>query len=197
MTKKVDFSCVPLIAIDSRPDGVIVGISTSQLLEVNPVSGVCFVRGNTVEQLRALAVSAQGQLFGLSASAYSAVSPANRLYKLTSSGASQSYVYMSGASGYVEAIDFGPDGQLYGVGFVSGSRAVLRIDPNTGVNSVAFVMPSGSGLGDIDIDASGVLRTMIAGRLYKFNVSTGALLSTTAVPGFPLDPSHAPIVYVP
>ncbi|OYO26376.1 PKD domain-containing protein, partial [Janthinobacterium sp. PC23-8] len=201
MNKKVDFSCGQfLMAIDSRPDGVVIGISSSQIFEVNPVSGVCSARGNTAEQLRALAVSAQGQLLGMSLSQFTpsaGASPAHRLHKLTSSGASQSYVYMSGASNYVQAIDFGPDGQLYGIGIISGGGwAILRIDPNTGVNSVAFVMQIAPTLGDIDIDASGVLRTMIDGRLYKFNISTGALLSTTTVPSFPLGSSFAPIVYV-
>jgi hypothetical protein len=202
MSKRVDFSCgVSLYAIDRRPDGVIVGTSSSQLYEINPVSGVCSARGNTPEQIRAIAVSASGQVFAMSLSQVSrpdGSGSGTRLHKLSSSGASQSYVILSGASSYVNSIDFGPDGQLYGLGItLGGNWSIVRINPETGVTTVAFAMPVVPMLGDIDIDSSGVLRTMIDGNLYKFNINTGALISSTPVPNFQLGNSFAPIVYVP
>jgi PKD domain len=204
MTKRVDFSCgVGLTAIDRRPDGVTVGTDLSQIYEVNPVSGACKTLGKTPEQIKAVAVSAAGQMFGMSLSQVprndGSGGVAHRLHKLTSSGASQSYVFLSGATSYVTAIDFGPDGQLYGLGITLGgnSWSIVRINPETGVTTVAFAMPVVPMIGDIDIDSSGVLRTMIDGNLYKININTGALISSTTVPNFPLGASFAPIIYVP
>lgn len=201
MTKRVDFSCGQgLQAIDRRPDGVIVGTTPSQLIEVNPVSGVCSARGNTPEWIRGVAVSPQGQLVGVSLSQVVTPSgPAHRLHRLTNAGASQSSVLLSGASTYVQAIDFAADGQLYGMGITSGGSnwSIVRIDVDTGVTTVAFAMPRAPTLGDIDIDATGILRTVIDGTLYKFNISTGAQVSTVGVTNFPLGNSFAPIVYVP
>ena len=204
LTKRVDFSCgVSLYAIDRSPDGVIVGTNYAQLYEISPVTGVCSARGNTPEEIRAVAVSALGQVFGMSLSQVPRTDGtggvAHRLHKLTSNGASQSYVFLSGASSYVNAMAFGPDGQLYGLGINSsgGGWSIVRINTETGVTTVAFAMPVQPTLGDIDIDSLGVLRTMIDGKLYKFNISTGTLISSTSVPNFPLGNSFAPIVYVP
>jgi len=203
MTKRVDFSCsVGLQTIARRPDGVIVGNNMLQLYEINPVTGVCAALGNTPEWIRAVAVSASGQVFGMS---YSQVARpdgsglGNRLHKLTSTGDSQSNVIISGASSFVTAIAFGPDGQLYGLGSTLGgiSWSIVRINQETGVTTVAFAMPAVPTLGDIDIDSSGVLRTMIDGNLYKLDINTGALLSSTRVPNFLMGNSFAPIVYVP
>ena len=203
MVKQVDYSCAQfLYAIDRRPDGVLVGTSTSQLYEINPVTGVCSARGSTPELIRALAVSGSGQTYGMSLSQMQRPDGSglsHRLHKLSSSGASQSFVYLSGASNYIMSIDFGPDNQLYGLGITSGGNdwSVVRINPETGVNTIAFAMPMLPTLGDIDIDPSGVLRTMIDGHLYKFNINTGAQISSTRVPNFPIGNSFAPIVYVP
>lgn len=200
MTKNVDFSCgITMNAIDRRPDGVIVGTVSIQLYEINPVSGICSARGTTPEGIRALAVSPSGQVIGVSLSQYSVGSVlSNRLYKLSSVGASQSYVSLSGASTYVSAIDFGPDGQLYGLGIVSGgSWGIVRINTETGVTTSVFSMPATPTLGDIDIDASGVLRTVIGGVLYKISYGTGAVLSTTTIPNFTSGNAFAAIVYVP
>ena len=206
MSKKVDFSCGQgFHAIDRRPDGVIIGITFSQLYEINPVTGVCSKLGTTPESIGALAVSASGQVFGMSAFQVSTPDgrgAAHRLHKLTNTGASQSYVFLSGASSYVESMDFGPDGQLYGLGITFGASSssgwsIVRINPETGANTIAFTFPVRPTLGDIDIDASGVLRTVVDGNLLKFSITTGALLTTTAVPNFLLGNSFAPIVYVP
>jgi uncharacterized protein involved in type VI secretion and phage assembly len=202
MTKRSDFNCNEwLKAIDRRPDGVLVGTSMSQLYEINPISGVCSARGSTPEVIRAIAVSASGQIFGMSESQMQrpdGSGVAHRLHKLTSSGATQSFVYLSGVTNYVNSIDVGPDGQLYGMGITSGGGwSVVKIDTETGVTTIAFSMPVSPTLGDIDIDASGVLRTLIDGTLYKFNINTGALITSTRVPNFPMGTSFAPIVYIP
>lgn len=123
MTTKVAFSCnVGFQAIDRRPDGVIAGAGLTQYYEINPVSGICSARGTTPEWIHALAVSAQGQVIGISGSSYSVSGSqqAKRLYKLNGIGGFQSYVYRSGASDYVQSIDFGPDGNLYGLGITAG-----------------------------------------------------------------------------
>ena len=202
MAKQVDFSCGQwLYAIERRPDGVLVGTSTSQLYEINPVSGVCSARGSTPESIRAIAVSASGQIFGMSNSQMQLPGGggfAHRLHKLNSSGASQSFVYLSGSSNYVIAIDFGPDGQLYGLGITTGGNwSIVQINPESGANTIAVAIPIAPTLGDIDIDSFGVLRTMIDGTLYKFNLNTGAQISSSRVPNFPMGNSFAPIVFVP
>jgi hypothetical protein len=202
MTKKVDFTCGNAFqAIDLRSDNVVVGVTSTQFFEVNPVSGICSARGATPEWLRGLTVSVKGQAYGVSFNQYQrpdGSGVAHRLYKLSNSGASQSFVYLSGASNYVTAIDFGPDGKLFGLGIVSGgSWAFVIIDPDTGSNTVAFSLPVAPTLGDFDIDSSGILRTVIDGTLYKFNSVSGELVSTTVIPGFPAANSFAPIVYVP
>lgn len=200
LNKQVDFSCGRNFdAIDRRPDGVIVGMTTNQFFEINP-AGACSARGSTPEWLTSLAVSPQGQVFGVSFSQIAGASGTmgHRLYKLSNSGASQSYVVISGASTYVRSIDFSPDGQLYGLGITSGGKwSVLRINSDTGVNAIAFTLPVAPTLGDIDIDQNGVLRTVINGSLYKFDIATGTLLSTAPIPDFPAANATAPIVYIP
>jgi hypothetical protein len=199
-TKKTDYSCGQwMYAIDRKSNGVIVGTnSISQLYEINPVTGVCLLRGTTPEAMRALAVSPSGQVIGVSVNTYSVTGGiGNRIYKLSDSGANQSYVYLSGDTSYVSAIDFGPDGRLYGLGTTGSNWSLLRIDPDTGLTSTVFVMPTAPTLGDIDIDADGVLRTVISGSLYKINSTTGAVISTTSIPGFTTGNSFGPIVYVP
>ena len=199
MTKKVDFNCSNgMQSIDRRPDGVIVGIKNIQYFEINPVSGICSARGRTPEWISSLAVSAQGQVIGVSFNQYtSGSSVAKRLYKLSSIGAAQSYVVLSGASTYVTAIDFGPDGNLYGTGVYGGGWSIVRIDPDTGITTAVFALPVTPSLGDIDIDANGVLRTVVNGSLYKFHYTTGAFLSSTVIPSFTNGNSFAPITFVP
>jgi len=203
MTKRVDLNCGQgMNAIDRRPDGVIIGVSNSQLYEINPIAGTCSAQGPTPEWIRALSVASSGQTYGMSSSQMQRPDGSgfsHRLHKLTSSGASQSFVYLSGASDYVTSMDFGPDGHLYGLGITPGGSgwSIVRIDPETGVNTIAFAMPVSPTLGDIDIDSSGVLRTMIDGNLYKFNIITGTQISSTRVPNFPMGNSFAPIIYVP
>jgi len=200
LTKKTDFSCgQSMYAIDKKSNGVIVGTnSLSQLYDINPVTGVCLLRGTTPEAMRALAVSPGGQVIGASVNTYSVSGGiGNRIYKLSDTGAYQSYVNLSGDTSFVNAIDFGPDGRLYGLGTTGVNWSLLRIDPDTGLTSTVFVMPTAPTLGDIDIDANGVLRTVISGSLYKINSTTGAVISTTTIPGFTMGSSFGPIVYVP
>lgn len=191
LTKSVDcFMGLSADSLDRRPDGVIVGVGARQIWEINPDSCAKISRGSTDENMRAIAVSAQGQAFAISDSG-------NRLYKVAPDGKTQSRVSLSGVSTYVDAIDFGPDGHLYGLGTTVGSRSVVQIDPDTGVTTVVFQLPVATTWGDIDIDASGVLRTVIGGTLYKFDLATGNVISTTTVPDFGQGYSLAPIVYVP
>jgi len=202
LTLKVDFSCGTFFyAIDRRPDGVVVGMTGFQYFEIQPVTGICLAKGPTPESIRALAVSPQGQTFGMSESQYTspAGTQAHRLHKLSSSGASQSFIFLSGSTRYVNAIDFGPDGELYGFGITPGGVgwSIVRIDPETGVTTTVAALPVAPTLGDIDIDATGVLRTVIDGSLYKFSIYSGALLSATQMPGFPLGYAFTPVVYVP
>lgn len=136
----------------------------------------------------------------MSFTSYQTASGANahRLYRLSSSGASQSFTELSGVSTYVNGMDFASDGQLYGVGIVSGSnRAIVRIDKSTGVTALVApltVWPDH----DIDIDtSSNVLRGVKDGKLLKINLTTGVLLSSTPIPGFQEAYSNSPIVFIP
>ena len=65
------------------------------------------------------------------------------------------------------------------------------------MTTTVAALPVAPTLGDIDIDATGVLRTVIDGSLYKFSIYSGALLSATQMPGFPLGYAFTPVVYVP
>lgn len=200
MTKYVDFSCSQgFSSFDQAPDGTLVAVTISQLYEINALTGACVVRGNTPEWIIPLAVSLEGQLYGVSFSQYQSPTlgtVTHRLYRLSSSGAAESYVEISGATNYVTAIDFGPDGVLYGIGIAQGGQWwIVTIDPSSG-NSTLVSQISPKPDGDIDIDATGILRGVSAGSLIKFDLTTRTLLSTTPIPDFNVN-GFTPIVFIP
>jgi hypothetical protein len=200
MTKYIDFSCGLLFwGLDQAPNGVLLATTNSQLYEINAQTGACVARGNTPEWILRLAVSPSGQLFGVSHATYmEGPQQAKRLYRLSSSGAEESHLLLSGAMRFVFQMDFGPDGVLYGVGIANdASWSIVTIDPSTAVTTlVAGIVPKPDG--DIDIDGNNVMRYVSSGNLIKYDLIGKSVISTTPIPGFNSVASAASaIVYLP
>jgi hypothetical protein len=201
MTKYVDFSCGrQFMSLDQLPDGTLIGTTSSQLYEVNAVTGACVARGNTPEWLMSVAASPTGELYGVSFNQYQDQPGvlARRLYRLSSSGASEGFVAISGATRFVNGMDFGPDGVLYGTAIANaGQWWIVSIDPQTGVTElVTQITPKPDG--DIDIDGNFVLRGITFDSLLKFDLIGKTMLSTVMIPGFNGGSSAiSPLVYVP
>jgi hypothetical protein len=202
MTRYIDFSCgLAFSSIDRAPDATLIATSSSQVVEINAQTGACVAHGNTPEWILRLAVSPAGQYYGVSFNQYPSAQSggsARRLYRLSSSGAAESFVELSGATTSVNAIDFGPGGVLYGVAIDQAGQAwVVTIDPASGKTSLVTPMTPRPD-GDIDIDENGVLRAVSVNNLIKFDLGTRTLLSTTPIPGFDSSSSAmSPIVFVP
>lgn len=200
MTKYIDFSCgLQFWGLDQAPNGVLLATTNSQLYEINAQTGACVARGNTPEWILRVAVSPGGQLYGMSFNQHTEGQVlTKRLYRLSSSGATEGYVAISGATTYVNAMDFGPDGVLYGIAIANGGQWwIVTIDPLTGVTAlVAQVIPKPDG--DIDIDGNSVIRYVSVDNLIKYDLIGKAVISTTPIPGFNSATSAASaIVYVP
>jgi hypothetical protein len=205
MTPTLDFSCSTdqFMAIDRTSGNVLLAVDQTRLWEVNPVSRACEIRGTTPEWLIAMAIDrSSDQIHGLS---YDAHGARQWLYRLSSTGASQGSVPLSGDVRYVFGMAFAPDGQLYGVGALDPDTWVfVRIDTSTGeTTTVSPISNSNSTsistyfIGDIDIDANNVVRGVINGQLARFDLATGALLSQAPIEGFTALSPVAPTVYVP
>jgi hypothetical protein len=201
MTKYVDFSCGgQFMSLDQLPDGTLIGNTISQLYEINALTGACVARGNTPEWLMSVAASPTGELYGVSFNQYEDQPGVRtkRLYRLSSSGASEGFVGLSGATRYVNGMDFGPDGVLYGTAIANaGQWWIVSIDPQTGVTElVTQITPKPDG--DIDIDGNFVLRGISFDSLLKFDLIGKTMLSTVMIPGFNGGSSAiSPVVYVP
>jgi hypothetical protein len=203
MTKYVDFSCGLLFfSLDQLPDGTLIGNTSSQLYEINALTGACVARGNTPEFLASVAASPTGQLYGVSLNQYPDAQGTlkKRLYRLSSSGASESVVQVSGATHHVFGMDFGPDDVLYGIALtiVDGLKwSIVSIDPETGVTELlTHITPQPDG--DIDIDGNFVLRGISVDSLLKFDLVGKTMLSTVVIPGYNSQFSgSSSVVYVP
>jgi hypothetical protein len=200
MTKYIDFSCGLLFwGLDQAPNGVLLATTNSQLYEINAQTGACVARGNTPEWILRVAVSPSGPLYGMSFNQHTEGQVVTkRLYRLSSSGATEGYVALSGATQYVNAMDFGPDGVLYGIAIANGGQWwIVTIEPSTGVTAlVAQIVPKPDG--DIDIDGNSVIRYVSVDNLIKYDLIGKAVISTTPIPGFNSVASAASaIVYVP
>ena len=151
---------------------------------------------------KSVAVSPSGELYGVSLNQYPDAQGTlkKRLYRLSSSGASEGFVQFSGATLYVFGMDFGPDGVLYGIALttVDGVKwSIVSIDPETGVTElVTHITPQPDG--DIDIDGDFVLRGISVDSLLKFDLIGKSMLSTVVIPGFNTGfSSISSVVYVP
>jgi hypothetical protein len=203
MTKYMEFSCgLQFWGLDQAPNGVLLATTNSQLYEINAQTGECVARGNTSEWIERLAVAPSGQLYGVGRALYSDPQGLlKRLYRLSSSGATESFVEFSGASRVIYGIDFGPGGILYGIATANGGQWwIVTIEPSTGVTSLVaeIIPPATTPDGDIDIDGNGVMRYVSVDNLIKYDLIGKTLISATQIPGFDSATSAASaIVYVP
>jgi hypothetical protein len=105
------------------------------------------------------------------------VSPASTLYSISPTNGVATPIGPIGFN-HVGAIDFGPNGVLYGTGITTGgTNVLLRINTATGAGTV--VGPTGLGAMDWFQDISfrpsdGTLFGLTGGLLYTLNITTGA-----------------------
>jgi hypothetical protein len=175
-------SCAVLGAADAGPDGVVLATApgSTQLRLVDVKSGPCKAHFNVAEPMVALAVASDGAVWLLSEAAASGV---RQLYRYSDDGRLLARLPISGTTttpgvaGLTapQSMDFAPDGTL----LVLQGDALWQVDPLTGTGTLRATGLAGSG--DIDIDASGRLRTVAGSQLRIYNATTGAALATVAL----------------
>lgn len=170
-------ACTGLLAADLAPDGVVLAIAagSTQLRQVDVRTGVCKLNIAVAEPMAAIAVAADGVVHLLSQASTLSV---RQLYRYSADGSLLAKRAVSGASGTSgvadlstpEAMDFAPDGTL----LVVQAGALWTLDPASGVGALRATGLESAG--DIDIDASGQLRSLAGGTLKLYSASSGALL---------------------
>jgi len=175
-------SCAVLGAADARPDGVVLATvpGSTQLRLVDVKSGPCKLHFAVAEPMVALAVASDGSVWLVSEAA---TSGARQLYRYSEDGRLLARLPLSGTStapGVVgltapQAMDLAPDGTL----LVLQGDALWQVDPVTGTGTLRATGLAGSG--DIDIDATGLLRTVDAGQLRIYSAATGAPVGTVTL----------------
>jgi hypothetical protein len=86
----------------------------------------------------------------------------------------------------VGALDFSPDGTLFGVGFNGSDSILITINPATGAGTLIGSLGETQFTEDIAFRPSdGTLFAYIAGDIYTVNTSTGAATFVGATGGFP------------
>jgi len=163
--------------LEFRGNGVLYG-SSSTLSTISTASGVSTAIGSLPELIVSIAFSPSDELYGVN-------NGGTTLYKLDpGTGRSLGSVPLTGTTyssggafpGEMGAIDFGPDGKLYGIGF-----GLYLINPGTGV--ATRITPSGRNVGGslelfmgLDFGSDGQLRAASSGtsaNLYTINPAAG------------------------
>ena len=177
-------------AMDMAPSGVVKSSAYdgSGLQEVDAEQPLCLKVGEQPADSRGIAVSGDGTLWVTSDFLSS---PSNsqftRLFHVEQDGTVISQVEISGSTDQVFGIDFGPDGELYGVEAKTSSHQLVRINLQTGVTTVVGELEGTSRdlIFDIDIDQNGILRFFddetIPGTLREHDL-TGSLLRSVELP---------------
>jgi hypothetical protein len=183
-TQRQAASCALHSAADLMPDGVVLAASSAQstLTQVDVATGRCITLFRVAEPMAAMAVSAGGVVHLLSEAS---AAGARQLYRYGADGVLVSRQAVSGTATVAgvpnltapEGMDFAPDGTLY----VSQGGAVWQLDPSTGVGTLRA-----TGvliIGDFDIDASGLLRSIEGGQLRVIRTSDWTLSSSLVILG--------------
>jgi hypothetical protein len=85
----------------------------------------------------------------------------------------------------VGALDFAPDGALFGVGYNGSDSVLITINPATGAGTLIGPLGVGEKTEDIAFRPSdGTLFASILGNTYTVNTSTGAATLVGSTPGF-------------
>jgi hypothetical protein len=165
--------------LEFRRNGVLYGAGGS-LAIISPQNGATSTVGTLPELIVSIAFAPDDTLYGVS-------NGGSTLYRIDpATGRSLASVPLTGTthasgnpfSGEINAIDFAPDGTLYGVGF-----SLYRINPATGVAtkvSASGAQISGQLYGSLDLGPDGVLRAATAvlsdgasSDLYAIDTNTG------------------------
>jgi len=175
-------ACATFSAADTRPDGVVLaavaGVAQLQLVDVR--TGDCKAHFAITEPLAALAVAADGTVLMLTEATTAGV---RQLLRYSAEGGLLSQRALTGLSGLPsvpdlgapQALDIAPDGTLLAL----QGGALWQLDPATGAGTLRAT--GLAGVGDVDIDSSGLLRTIEGGQLRIYNANTGALVGTVAL----------------
>lgn len=198
MTTSLTSSCgVSFVAIDQRPDGILVGVTGENIYEIDVNQPTCISKGLTPELIRAFAVDSTGKYWGVSSNTGSAAN-SQRLHRLNADGSTGGVVYLSGATTYITGMDFNSAGELLGIGRALVNNwptdIIVKVDRNTGVTTFIASLPE-SPAGDIDIDGAGVMRFIRNSELIFVSSITGLVINRSFIPNF--SGYYVPIVFIP
>jgi hypothetical protein len=183
-------TCATFTAADADPSGIMLAVSPgeSNVREVDPVSGRCRVRFTTPVPMKAIAVAPDGTVYTVSAEK---IFGQDVLYTFAADGklVVERGIQVAGAGSAVaglrtvEGMDF-YNGKLYAIdhGSLYGTYPIVyqnktriaAIDPATAFGLLAIqtlVAPELEAAGDIDIDATGTLRTVSGGKLLSYKMT--------------------------
>ena len=144
-------SACSIISQDVRPDGMLIGVSLGSdpgLMELDPYQPLCIKKFLFPEAMEGLAIAQDGTY-------WMTTLDAGRLYHFSQTGVQLAKITLSGAASLVRAIDFAPDGSLYGIGYPT---TLVKIDTTSG-NGTSIATLADYAY-DIDIDNKGNLRML-------------------------------------
>lgn len=173
-------ACQGFNAADTKPDGrvVAVSINSSVVSEIDVNNGTCRDLFIVPEPMTAIAVASNGTIKTIS---YATLFGARQVYRFNSSGTQlgkapltgYATYLLSGDPAYLGAVDFAPDGSLYAT---TNNGSIWLLDSVTGVSTLKANLIAGTG--DIDIDSSGMLRTIHSGSLKVISTTSWSVIST-------------------
>ena len=181
-------------AIDQRPDGVLIGMDSLSIYEIDVTQPACINKGKTHEWINTLSIDSTGQYWGISL-LQDSTKLSQRLYRINPDGSSGGYVYLSGATQYITGMDFHPNGDLIGIGIVSGGWGIVKVNTNSGATTHISMLTEHPDH-DIDIDNTGVIRGVKNGELLYLSSTTGSIIKRVNITNFSPAYSFAPIVFV-
>ena len=195
MISSLSSSCgIAFNAIDQRPDGVLIGMDSLSIYEIDVTQPACINKGKTPEWINTLSIDSTGQYWGISL-LQDSTKLSQRLYRLNPDGSSGGYVYLSGATQYITGMDFHPNGDLIGIGIVSGGWGIVKVNTNSGATTLISMLTEHPDH-DIDIDNTGVIRGVKNGELLYLSSTTGSIIKRVNITNFSPAYSFAPIVFV-
>lgn len=172
-------ACQGYNAADITPTGQVIAVSinSSVVSEIDILAGTCRDLFVVPEPMNAIAIASDGTVVTVSQSTSFGV---RQVYRFSNTGIQLGKVAVSGLANSLGigdftspgAIDFAPNGALYAVQLGS----IWLLDPVTGAGTLKAIGVAGSG--DIDIDATGTLRTISFGTLKLISTTTWTQISS-------------------
>jgi len=171
--------CEGFNAADVKPDGKVLAVSTnsSSVKEIDVITGICKELFKVPEAMIGIAIGNDGTVVTIS---NEKIFGARQIYRFNSSGVQLSKVSANGSSNMTgigdftspSAIDFSSDGKLY----ATGLNTIWEVNVGTGEGKLRAVGIKATG--DIDIDETGVLRTISFGVLYSYALNTWSQINS-------------------